>query len=266
MLFYYLLLDLVDHTSPKLSHGPLPLTRLFSVAVLVPTWSYAIGAYLQLWMLHTIPALMIVCTKLGEARSFPYVMGPIGFMNSLRCFWGRTWHQSSRRQLSSLGRWVRDRIFHAAPGSHVSAYTQLCTGFALGGITHAIAGSVATEETAWRDRTGALSFFALQLLGVILEDVLFATLRMARVTQKDWRRGHMKNGKGNYGVSNGQWRLHSCQQAIGYVVVVGWLSMTLPAYVEGLRKEGILETKAVPFSIVDWIIRMNLTQKAVQED
>lgn len=34
--------------------------------------------------------------------------------------------------ISSLGRWLRDRVFHAPQGSHVSAYTQLRTGFAMG--------------------------------------------------------------------------------------------------------------------------------------
>ena len=253
-LLYYLLLDLLDHTSPKLSDEPLFIKRPFSLAVLLPSWSYAICAYLKLWLLHTIPALTIVWMKLGEPRSFPYVMGPIGFMNSLRCFWGRTWHQASRRQISSLGRWLRDRVLHAPSGTYVSAYAQLGMGFAIGGITHAIAGSVASDYSMWRDRTGALSFFAWQLLGVIVEDIIYKALQTARIMQGDWRRGHMKNGKDQYGLSKGHWRLSRWPQAFGYLFVITWLSFTLPAYVEGLRKEGILETKAVPFSAVDWIV------------
>lgn len=257
-LLYYLLLDLLDRTSPTLSDEALFIERPFSFAVMLPTWSYAICVYLKLWLLHAVPALVIVWMKLGEPSSFPYVMGPIGFMNSLRCFWGRTWHQALRRPISSLGRRLRDQIFHAPPGTYVSAYTQLGVGFAIGGITHAIASSVASDYTMWRDRTGAISFFAWQLLGVIVEDIIYKVLQTTWVMQGDWRRGHMKNGKYQYGLSQGQWRLSCWQQALGYIFVVAWLSFTLPAYVEGLRKEGILESKAVPFSIVDWIVSLDL--------
>lgn len=136
----------------------------------------------------------------------------------------------------------------------MSAYTQLCTGFAIGGITHAIAGSMATGHSPWQDPTGSIAFFLMQLLGVILEDVVLTVLQMARVTQDDCRKKHVKKPKEKYGLLDGQWRLSSWRQAFGYTFVVWWLSMTLPAYVEGLRKEGILETTAVPFSVIDWTV------------
>lgn len=63
----------------------------------------------------------------------------------------------------------------------------------------------------------------------------------------------MDVGKEVYGSRHGQWRFGSWSQAKGYLLVVGWLSVTMPAYVEELRRTAILEPNLVPFSIVNWV-------------
>ena len=112
---------------------------------------------------------------------------------------------------------------------------------------------MAGEHVRWRDPISATPFFCLQLMGVVLEDALFQSLLAIGVLEEDWRRGHMDLGKENYGTRHGWWRFESWSQAIGYFLVVGWLSVTMPAYVEGLRRTGILEPNLVPFSVANWL-------------
>ena len=63
----------------------------------------------------------------------------------------------------------------------------------------------------------------------------------------------MDVGKEEYDTRHGRWRVESWSQVIGYFLVVGWLSVTMLAYVEGLRRTAIIEPNLVPFSIVNWV-------------
>ena len=155
--------------------------------------------------------------------------------------------------MSTLGLWLRQQTDAAPRGSRASAYIQLSTGFAVGGVTHAVAGFMAGKRVGWRDPTGAMPFFGLQLLGVVLEDGIFEILLANGVLGEDWRRGHMDGGKENYGTRHGWWRCDSWSEIVGYLFVVSWLSLTMPPYVEGLRRTGILEPNLVPFSLVAWV-------------
>lgn len=245
-------LDILQSIVSSLIHASVTAEQRSSLTVLGLAWSYAVGLYLQLWMVHAIPALLVVSMGLGNPSSYPYVMGPVVYMNSLRGLWGRTWHQAGRRVIASFGLWLCSNIFRVPAGSHASAYIQLCTGFTLGGVTHALAGWTADKRMGWQDETGAYAFFSMQLLGILLEDAVFETALRFGKLEHDWRRGRKHDGKETYGVFEGQGRLRSWPHILGYVWVVGWLSLTLPAYVNRLIKVGAVELAFVPFSIIEW--------------
>ena len=203
-------------------------------------------------MFLTIPAMLLVDMGLGQPSAYPYVMGSVSQMNSLRGVWGRTWHQFGRTVITSIARRLRDKVFCVPAGSLASSCLQLCTGFALGAGTHFIAGWMAGSRTGWQDESGAMTFFAMQLLGIMLEDG-FKMLGF-RVLNHDWRRRRLTCGEDGDGTHKGHGRLASLPQLVGYVWVFAWLSMSIPPYVDGLRKVGALSEPTVPFSVIDWVV------------
>ncbi|KAK8131990.1 hypothetical protein PG999_000163 [Apiospora kogelbergensis] len=251
----------------------------WALTTLLPAWAYAVSAYVHLWLVHTGPAALAVLLGLCAPADCPYVMGPVGAMASLRGLWGRTWHQAARRQMTAIADAIGRRLLGLRPGGRPSAYLKLALGFFLGGATHAVAGYMATKASKaslavaaaddasgpvrnrWdilplADPTGAMRFFGLQLVGVVLEDAVFALLLRFGVLREDWRRNHMANGRAGYGKDMQWWwsrrRGESSvriEKVLGYAWVVFWLSLTLPPYVEGIRQTGVMDSKLAPISI-----------------
>ena len=205
-------------------------------------------------MFHSIPALLLVGIGLGQPSDFPHVIGQVVHMSSLRGVWGRTWHQHGRHVITSIAVRIRDDILCVSAGSPASCCIQLCTGFALGAGTHFVGGWMAGGRRGWQDESAAVTFFAMQLLGIVLEDSFIQGLLAFRVLGHDWRRPRMPGGESRDGVHESQRRLALLPELLGYVWVFGWLGMTIPPYIEGLSKVGAVGETLVPFSFLNWAV------------
>ncbi|KAK8104723.1 uncharacterized protein PG998_011756 [Apiospora kogelbergensis] len=281
IVWYYVLLDALAPLVPSRASGPLaPLSlsppqmsddsqdpacsydqlrrsvAAWALTTLLPAWAYAVSAYVHLWLVHTGPAALAVLLGLCAPADCPYVMGPVGAMASLRGLWGRTWHQAARRQMAAIADAVGRCLLGLRPGGRPSAYLKLALGFFLGGATHAVAGYLATKALKASLAVAAADDASGPLVGVVLEDAVFALLLRFGVLRDDWRRNHMANGKAGYGKDMQWWwsrrRGESSiriEKVLGYAWVVFWLSLTLPPYVEGIRQTGVMDSKLAPISI-----------------
>jgi hypothetical protein len=59
----------------------------------------------------------------------------------------------------------------------------------------------------------------------------------------------MDGGKENYGQDLQWWRFDRIGMILGYLTVVIWFTITLPPYVEDLRRMGILDSRLAPVAI-----------------
>ena len=261
LVSYYLLLDLLQHSrSTTLLHSASSAANPFDLAKIAWAWSHAITFYLQLWISLTIPALLLVSTGFSPPSAYPYVMGSASHMSSLRGVWGRTWHQFGRPVVTSITLRLRnDDLLRVPAGSSASACIWLCTGFALGAGTHWAAGWMAGSRSGWRDESGAATFFALQFLGIVLEDGLLLDLFSLRAPRSRRRTRGVGCRSSSQGAHGGIRILGIAVPPIlahfvGYIWVFCWLSLTLPPYVDGLGKVGALREVSVPVSVLGWAV------------
>lgn len=217
--------------------------------------AYAVAAYSLVGFVHTLPTIPMVALGLETPESFPAYMGPVQRSDSLRGLWGWTWHQSGRRTIISIASWLAEMTSGSQRRAFDTVYLRTCIGFALGAFTHAVAGWMASSRESWWDPTGSIEFFAWQLCGVFLEDIVHDRLLAYKLLDRDPRREAEGSEKVKVAKERPKVMSPSEGSIIGYLWIFFWLSLTLPPYVEGLGKVGVIGPRIVPFSIIGWIIR-----------
>ncbi|KAF7291773.1 hypothetical protein HMN09_01236900 [Mycena chlorophos] len=160
-----------------------------------------------------------VATGSMHPQDCPPATGSLEKLFTLRNFWGRVWHQQNRRFLASHGRFFAHRILRLPRGTYLSAYTQLFVAFFVSGMMHYIPEYMTLRN--WGG--GALRFFLMQALAILVEDRVLALGRQV-VGSANTRR----------------WKL------LGYLWVWTWFAWTLPGWVDPLARTGLNWPRSLP--------------------
>ncbi|PBP21901.1 tat pathway signal sequence [Diplocarpon rosae] len=176
----YLVVDLIESQPP-----PPNATVLFSAErlvlwgrlsqVTVPEVLTRMAASAGFWvMLSTAiaggaSAVNIVCVALHLSpveRCRP-MMGPVAEAYTIRGFWGKTWHQGTRKLFTTLATFIGDEVFVFRKGSLPNTYSKIFLTFFISGLLHQAIDFA--QGIPWA-QSGSLRFFCIQACGIVVED------------------------------------------------------------------------------------------------
>ncbi|KAI9699623.1 MAG: hypothetical protein M1836_002657 [Candelina mexicana] len=174
------------------------------------TLMYLTSQYCFLQLFYSLAAVVNVSFKPQELPLWRPLFGPFSEMYSMRQFWGVTWHQTLRRQLSAFANLLTYSILHLPRGTLLARYTHIFFAFFGSGLMHLVADVGGTVPV--RD-SGTLPFFCAQALAILLEDGVQEIYRRLR-------------GPGVRGPLE-----KSVIRVIGYAWVVVFLAWSGPAWI-----------------------------------
>ncbi|KAH8883275.1 hypothetical protein GQ53DRAFT_664035, partial [Thozetella sp. PMI_491] len=176
--------------------------------------AYWIGQYTIISLAYSAFAFVGVVLGLTQPGDWPPVFGYIGDSYSLRQFWGCFYHQLVRRGCSSPSYLITYSYLGLRRGSLVGRYVFLFLVFAISGIFHAFSDTL-TQRIPWEE-SGAMTFFCLQAVGIMIEDAVQAL-------DRQWKPLLLQaHGKKAWGLVN-TWT--------GYLWVVLWLVWSSPVWI-----------------------------------
>ncbi|KAK8108371.1 hypothetical protein PG984_014172 [Apiospora sp. TS-2023a] len=201
----YLVLEVITTMAPPpppdSSHGPKPVLEQVMGRVLgAAGFWFVLSFYLSL--IYSTLAFGQVLLFLSEPGDWPPLYGALGEAWSVRRFWGIRWHQTLRKTFGSHAKQLV-KCSGLSPDGFIGRYASLTIVFAMSGLLHWVADRIL--RVPWAE-SGAMPFFLLQALGVVVEDCVVAANR---------RLGLVKSGR-----------------VMGYVWVAGLLVLTTPLWME----------------------------------
>ncbi|KAH8880116.1 hypothetical protein GQ53DRAFT_584315, partial [Thozetella sp. PMI_491] len=186
VILHGLVLDLSSLTDPP-SSGPAPfalskialfggvldgtLTAEDLVCRMVGTTAHWVLTYCYLRLCYDISAFVLVALGASQVSSWRPMFGPVSHMNTLRGFWGSTWHQLVRDPCGQPARFIATAMLSdsARRRGSMFKYCRLFLTFALSGLIHMaadVAAGVPCKES------GTVEFFLLQVIGIMVEDIV----------------------------------------------------------------------------------------------
>ncbi|KAL4738634.1 membrane bound O-acyl transferase family-domain-containing protein [Aspergillus similis] len=180
---------------------------------------------------HQIFAFLSVLLHLSEPSDWPPLYGSISDAYTLRRFWSLSWHQLNRHKLDSISRYVVHDISNIPRGKRTAfiGLAKIVLAFATSGLMHLLI-DMSTGLSV--HTSGAVSFFSIQILGIIAENTALMLCHQAM----------------SYN------RLPSTmQKCIGYIWVFMFLVWTVPAYMYPIMSlsDSVADNAVVPLSVVD---------------
>ncbi|KAF7292281.1 MBOAT-2 domain-containing protein [Mycena kentingensis (nom. inval.)] len=173
-------------------------------------------------VLDALNDALAVATRRARPIDCPSGTGPLAQLYSLRNFWGRVWHQQNRRLLTAHGKFLAHKLLRLRRGSVASAYTQLYAAFLISGLMHYLPEHMALRH--WGG--GGMRLFALQAVGITLEDMLGRC----------------------FGVKGGRaWRW------LGYGGLWAWFALTAPPWLDPLLRAGVFEPFLRSYALLPWL-------------
>ncbi|KAF2733410.1 hypothetical protein EJ04DRAFT_553344 [Polyplosphaeria fusca] len=160
-------------------------------------------------IMYAAGAILTVLFNLCQPEDWPPLFGKFIDATTVGAFWGKCWHQSIRRPLTTFSNCATN-LMGLAPGSALRYYVHVWIAFAISGMMHAQAFALLplpSNLTRGMVATGTMYFFLWQALVVNAEDLIDRVLRTAGIETSSF----------------GRWK-----RPIGYCWVVLSLAISLP--------------------------------------
>ncbi|KAI1493660.1 membrane bound O-acyl transferase family-domain-containing protein [Biscogniauxia mediterranea] len=181
---------------------------------------------------YSIWAFVCVATGLSTPDDWPPFNGPILHTYSLRYFWSTFWHQINTHRLNVMSYYLLHDMLGLKRGSKLVRYMRIWLIFLISGIWHV---AIDFSSGISPRHSGALRFFSVQPLGIIIEDMILmpytANSRLGKPTPTIARR------------------------VLGLLWVSLWMAWTAPGYLYPIMdKSGSPDDDGVvPISIINYL-------------
>ncbi|KAB5522925.1 membrane bound O-acyl transferase family-domain-containing protein [Coniochaeta sp. 2T2.1] len=204
------------------------------LVIAVMVWA---ATYCLIRMTYDMVGIAAVSLRITGVQSWRPLFGSVWDLHTVRRFWGNFWHQMLRDPLSSPAKAIA-RVLHLPDTGIVQRYTKTAIIFSLSGLAHqfhdATVGVPFTES-------GAIKFFAVQTVGIILEDTV--------QTVWDWG---FEREKSQNKTGSARWK-----KVVGVIWLWAWFAWSVPVWVypaiydRTKKEQGPLMG---PFSLSRWFL------------
>ncbi|KAJ5387059.1 hypothetical protein N7509_009600 [Penicillium cosmopolitanum] len=185
---------------------------------------------------HRVFSVIAVGIGLDSTSDWPPLFGKATDTYSLRGFWSKFWHQLLQQPLTSISRLITRDVLGLAPNSTLRRYMNICIVFFLSGGLHVVLDIVQGIPS---QESGAMLFFALAPLGLMIEDAFKALWRLILHQNKESK-------------TQNDAPLPRSQRILGLAWTMLWLGVTSTWYFypQMLRPQN---QNLVPFSFADQV-------------